>query len=51
MKSLTKKIGKGIYVHTGSIIDYETIRRIGDLKKITNYLRKETYKLDPDYYI
>ena len=48
MYELQKKIGKEIYVHIGNLIDYETIRGIGDLKKITNHLRKETYRLDPE---
>ena len=48
MYELRKKMGKNINVHIGSLINNEKIRSIGELKEITNYLRQETYKLDPD---
>ena len=41
-------MGKEINVHVGDLIEYETIKSIGDLKKISKFLRNETYKLDPD---
>ena len=48
MYELRKKMGKNINVHIGSLINYNIIKSIGGLKEITNYLRKETYKLDPE---
>lgn len=49
MYELKRRIGKTIKVHVGKVIPYKKIKEIGDLKKITNYLRKETYNLDPDF--
>ena len=48
MYELRKKMGKKINVHLGSLIDNETIKSIGGLKEITDYLRQETYRLDPE---
>ncbi|PPR41658.1 MAG: hypothetical protein CFH22_00694 [Alphaproteobacteria bacterium MarineAlpha5_Bin12] len=48
MYELCKRMGKEINVHVGDLIEYETIKSIGDLKKISKFLRSETYKLDPD---
>ena len=48
MYELKRKIGKTIKVHIGDIIPFKTIKEIGDLKYITNFLRKKTYSLDPE---
>ena len=48
MYELRKKMGKNINVHIGDLIDYETIKSIGGLKEITDHLRQETYRLDPE---
>ena len=48
MYELRKKMGTEINVHIGKLINFEKISSIGDLKKITQFLHKETYKLDPD---
>ena len=48
MYELKRKIGDEIKVHIGDLISFENIRRIGDLKEITKYLRQKTYSLDPD---
>ena len=48
MYELKKKMGTTIKVHIGEIIPFEKIKEIGDIKKITNFLRKKTYDLDPN---
>ena len=48
MYELRKKMGKTINVHIGSLIDNDKIKSIGGLKEITDYLRQETYNLDPE---
>ena len=51
MYELRKKIGKEINVHIGNLIDNNEIESIGNLKEITDFLHKETYKLDPENYL
>ena len=46
--SKERKIGKEIKVHIGEVIPFDMIKKIDDLKKITNFLRKKTYDLDPN---
>ncbi len=48
MYELKRRIGKNIKVHIGEVIPFEKIKEIGDLIKITQFLRKKTYELDPD---
>ena len=48
MYELKRKIGDTIKIHVGNLIKFEKLKEIGDLKEITNYLRKKTYSLDPD---
>ena len=50
MYELKRKIGKSIKVHIGDTVPFDTIKKIGDLKEITNFLRKKTYSLDPEKY-
>ena len=47
MYELKRKIGDNIYMYFGSLISYDHLAKIGDLKEITNYLRSVTYSLDP----
>ncbi len=47
MYELKRKIGDNINMYFGSIILYEHLAKIGDIKEITKYLRSETYALDP----
>ncbi len=47
MYELKRKIGHSIYMYFGSIVSYEQLAKIGDIKKITIYLRSVTYSLDP----
>ena len=47
MYELKRKIGDNIYMYFGSLISYDRLAKIGDLKEITNYLRSVTYSLDP----
>ena len=47
MYELKRKIGDNIYMYFGSLIPYETLKNIGDIKQITEYLRLTTYSLDP----
>ena len=47
MYELKRKIGDDIYMHFGSLIKYENLAKIGDIKEITKYLRSTTYSLDP----
>ena len=47
MHELKRKIGSTVKVHIGDVIDSEKIAYIGDLKKITKYIRNKTYSLDP----
>ena len=47
MYELKRKIGDSIYMYFGSIISYEHLAKIGDIKEITGYLRSVTYALDP----
>ena len=47
MYELKRKIGDTINLHVGKIIPSKKIRDIGDLKEITNFIRKKTYELDP----
>ena len=47
MYELKRKIGDNIYMYFGSLISYENVAKIGDIKEITKYLRSVTYSLDP----
>ena len=47
MYELKRKIGDEIYMYFGSLIPYENLAKIGDIKEITSYLRSVTYSLDP----
>ena len=47
MYELKRKIGDNIYMYFGSLISYEYLEKIGDIREITNYLRSVTYSLDP----
>ena len=47
MYELKRKIGDNIYMYFGSLISYENLAKIGDLKEITKCLRSITYSLDP----
>ena len=47
MYELKRKIGDNIYMYFGSLISYEYLEKIGDIREITNYLRFVTYSLDP----
>ena len=47
MYELKRKIGDDIYMYFGSLIKYENLAKIGDIKEITKYLRSTTYSLDP----
>ncbi len=47
MYELKRKIGDDIYMYFGSLIPYENLAKIGDIKEITKYLRSVTYSLDP----
>ena len=49
MYELKRKIGDDIYMYFGSLIPYENLVKIGDIKKITQYLRSTTYSLDPQF--
>ena len=48
MYELKRRIGKNIKVHIGEVIPFEKIKKIGDLIKITKFLRNNTFELDPD---
>ena len=48
MYELKRKIGHTINLHIGSLINSDRIKKIGDLKEITNFIRKKTYELDPN---
>ena len=48
MYELKRKIGDTIKIHIGEAIPFERIKKIGDLKETTKFLRKATYSLDPD---
>ena len=47
MYELKRKIGDDINMYFGSLISYENLAKIGDIKEITKYLRSITYSLDP----
>ena len=47
MYELKRKIGDSINMYFGSIISYEDLAEIGDIKEITVHLRSVTYSLDP----
>ena len=47
MYELKRKIGDNIYMYFGSLISYDDMKKIGDIKEITSYLRSTTYSLDP----
>ena len=47
MYELKRKIGDNINMYFGSIISYEDLAEIGDIKEITSHLRSVTYSLDP----
>jgi len=49
MYELKRKIGDKINIHVGDIIDFDQFNDIGDLIKITKFLRQETYALDPNF--
>ena len=48
MFELKRKIGDNIDMYFGSLIPYNDLAKIGDLKAITRYLRSITYALDPE---
>ena len=37
--NLKRKIGDDIYMYFGSLIPYEKLEKIGDIKQITEYLK------------
>ncbi len=47
MYELKRKIGDNINMYFGSLISYDHLAKIGDIKEITRYLRSTTYSLDP----
>ena len=47
MYELKRKIGDNIYMYFGSLISYDHLSKIGDIREITRYLRSVTYSLDP----
>ena len=47
MYELKRKIGDDINMYFGSLIPYENLAKMGDIKEITKYLRSVTYSLDP----
>ncbi len=47
MYELKRKIGDNIYMYFGSLISYDELMKIGEIRKITSYLRSVTYSLDP----
>ena len=49
MYELKRKIGDSINMYFGSIISYEDLEEIGDIKEITLHLRSVTYSLDPQF--
>ena len=49
MYELKRKIGDDIYMYFGSLISFEKLEKIGDIKQITEYLRLTTYSLDPQF--
>ena len=49
MYELKRKIGDDIYMYFGSLISYEILAKIGDIKEITKHLRSVTYSLDPQF--
>ncbi len=49
MYELKRKIGDNIYMYFGSLIPYNQLAEIGDIKEITKFLRSTTYKLDPQF--
>ena len=49
MYELKRKIGDTINLHVGEIIPFSQLNEIGDLIKITKYLRQKTYALDPNF--
>ena len=49
MYELKRKIGDSINMYFGSIISYEDLAEIGDIKEITLHLRSVTYSLDPQF--
>ena len=49
MYELKRKIGDTIDLHIGEIIPFSQLNEIGDLIKITQYLRQKTYALDPNF--
>ena len=48
MYELKRKIGDTINLHVGEIIPFSQLNEIGDLIKVTKYLRQKTYALDPN---
>ena len=48
MYELKRKIGDTINLHIGEVIPFSQLNEIGDLIKITKYLRQKTYALDPN---
>ena len=49
MYELKRKIGDTINLHVGEVIPYSALENIGDLKKITKFIREKTYSLDPNF--
>ena len=47
MYELKRKIGDDIHMYFGSLIPYENLAKIGDIREITKYLKSVTYSLDP----
>jgi len=48
MYELKRKIGHTINLHVGEIIPFSQLNEMGDLTKITKYLRQKTYALAPN---
>ena len=48
MHELKRKIGDTVYLHIGEVIKASKLKKIGDLKEITKFIREKTYSLDPN---
>jgi len=47
MYELKRKIGHTVNLHIGSLIPFQKMEEIGDLAKITKFLKEQTYSLAP----
>jgi len=45
---LKRKVRDTINLHIGEVILFSQLQEIGDLIKITKFLRQKTYTLDPN---